>query len=84
MSKRSEYTRRVVLPKEWFDETDSRPFSVTAANTLTIPSLLRRERATGIPRSWTIERKVSALRVSHGNVFSLGMAVTGAVVVVIE
>ena len=84
MSKRSgiDQTRRAI--KTRFDETDSHPFSVTEINTLTIPSLLRRDRATGMPRSWTIERNVSALRVSHGNVLWLDMAVAAAMVVVSE
>ena len=69
VSKHSESNRRVVFVGQWFEETDSRPFSVTEINTLIIPSLLRRDRATGMPRSLTIERNVSALRLSHGNVF---------------
>ena len=67
-----------------FDERDSHPFSVTEINTLIIPSLLRRDRATGMPRSLTIERNVSALRVSHGNVFWLDMTVAVVMVVVLE
>ena len=70
--------------RQRFDETDSRPFSVTEIRTLIIPSLLRRERATGMPRSLTIERNVSALRVSHGNVFWLDMTVAAVMVVVLE
>ena len=55
------------LRGEWFGETDLRPFSVTDAKAFTIPSLFRRDRAVGNPRSLTIERNVSALRLSHGN-----------------
>jgi hypothetical protein len=66
-----------------FDETDSHPFSVTEINSLIIPSLLRRDRATGMPRSLTIERNVSALRLSHGNVFWLDMTVVAVMVVVV-
>ena len=66
-----------------FSRRDSHPFSVTEIKTLIIPSLLRRDRATGIPRSWTMERNVSALRVSHGNVFSLDMTVAAVMVVVV-
>lgn len=80
MSKRSGPTRGVAFVGRRFDKTDSHPFSVTEINTLIIPSLLRRDRATGMPRSWTIERNVSALRLSHGNVFWLDMR--GAVVMV--
>jgi len=36
-----------------------------------------------MPRSLTIERKVSALRLSHGNVFWLDMTVAAMMVVVV-
>lgn len=68
----------------WFDERDSHPFSATEVNTLTIPSLLRRDGATGMLRSLTMERSVSALRASHGNVFWLDMGVVAVMVVVLE
>ena len=80
MSKFSEPNRRVVVVRHWFGGTDSHPFSATEVSTLTIPSRLRRDRATGIPRSLTIERNVSALRLSHGNAFWLDMVMVVVVV----
>jgi len=75
-------TRRVVFMEGRRFE-NSHPCSVTEINSLIMPSLLRRDRATGMPRSLTIERKVSALRSSHGNAFWLDMTVVVAVMVVV-
>jgi len=74
-----------LLAISWYSSmVFSKPFSVTEIRTWIIPSLLRRDRATGMPRSWTIERNVSALRLSHGNVFWLDMWGAGVMVAVLE
>ena len=83
MSKLSDYPKKRG-PREatvGIEDGYLHPFSVTEINSLIIPSLLRRDRATGMPRSLTIERKVSALRQSHGNIFWLDMTVATVMMV---